>query len=59
VSSQAICIDVVRQFRHSVIAYASTGYPVSLLRFNDVAIRKIDETPKKSWDVVLGLPEMH
>jgi hypothetical protein len=29
------------------------------LRFNDVAIRRIDDAPKKSWDVVLGLPEMH
>lgn len=30
-----------------------------LARLNAVGIRKIDDAPKKSWDVVLGLPEMH
>jgi hypothetical protein len=30
-----------------------------LARLNQVGIRTIDDVPKKSWDVVLNLPELH
>ncbi len=30
-----------------------------LARLNAVGIRRIDDAPKKSWDVVLGFPDMH
>ena len=30
-----------------------------LERLNHVGIRMIDDAPKKSWDVILNLPELH
>jgi hypothetical protein len=28
-------------------------------RLNHVGVRTIDDAPKKSWDVILNLPELH